>query len=364
MSLLLGGNDDYYGNDFDVAVQESYTDDIGGYAIAHQEFMRDMVGVYECMHAADMAEIELRKRNNGVSLESCTYGVDEYEVVQENAFKSMWGKLKDALKKFWEKVKGFFKSVQRYFDALFMSGKEFAKKYRSDIQKAATRVRSDLEIKMYNFDDAKIDNMKTGIYDKADELINEHFKINSLDMTKSTDRAAYNADDNFVNYDDKRYSNSSISENISQKFRHYLIKNNTNGKIDADDYSKEIFGYFRNGAEDESDKEDIKASEVLRFVNILANDKASKDLKSLEKEMNKSFKKMIKQLETAEKESGRSSDATEKAVSPVITKMIACFEKCHAIANTFISGWKTAIKDRESAYKSACMKVLSAKKVN
>ena len=139
MSKLLNPTYNGYQN-YDIQVMEGYDVEAGGDAAAHQEFVQEMVGVYQAMHAMDMAEIELRRNNGGVALESCTEGMEEFEAVQEASVQSIVTKVKDALKKLWAKIKGFFKSIRKYFDYLFMSGKDFVKKYQTEIIKASARV--------------------------------------------------------------------------------------------------------------------------------------------------------------------------------------------------------------------------------
>lgn len=329
MSLLGKGNLGNSFTDIDVPVMEGYDVETAGDAYAHQEFVQDMVGVYEAMHTADMAEIEVRKNNGGVALESCTTGLEEFEAVTESAVSSVAQKLKTALQKLWAKIKGFFKSIRKYFDYLFMNGKDFAKKYQTDIVKAVARADADFKHEMYQYDNAKIDGVSSvNPYEKAEKIIASH--------------GAVIAD----------YDTDTMTEKIYDTYRKQLV----GGSGDKADFTEDTFAYFRKGATSASDKDEVNADLITSFIKILIDDKASKELTKMENAMNKAFAKQIKEVEKLEKEQAKDGNTTAiKSTSKVVT----AFEGCQAIANTFIRMWQGAIKERAGAYKTACMKVMS-----
>lgn len=331
MSLLNPTNNNDYLNDFDIQVMEGYDVEAGGDASAHQEFVQEMVCVYEAMHAMDMAEIELRKNNGGIALESCTDGVDEFEAVQEAAVNGITTRIKESLKKLWAKIKGFFKSIRKYFDYLFMNSKDFAKKYQTEIIKAAAKADGTFEFKMYDFDDTKIDDVKGAqLYDKANSLI--YADIDSIGG----------------------YDSAALEKNIYAPYRKFVLGNSGSGE--AENFTKEAFKFFRNGAEDESDKKEIKASDTSNFIKILTSTKTDSALDKMEKAMDKEFKDILKKIDDIEKKAANSGNSqTIKTAS----KLSTAFEKCQSIATTFVRIWHQAVKDRASAYKQACMKVMS-----
>lgn len=336
MSKLLNPTYNGYQN-YDIQVMEGYDVEAGGDAAAHQEFVQEMVGVYQAMHAMDMAEIELRRNNGGVALESCTEGMEEFEAVQEASVQSIVTKVKDALKKLWAKIKGFFKSIRKYFDYLYMSGKDFAKKYQTEIIKAAARVDESFDFKMYKFDDAKIDDVDGAkLYEKAYLLV-----------------CAALVEGHKNNVDVDKVDNETLEKTIYATYRQFILGG---GSGDADDFSKEAFAFFRNGAEDESDKEEIKGSDIPGFVKILTNSKTQSSLDKMERAMDKSFKDVLKQVDTMEKDAVK---AENTLAIKVCSKLATAFEKCQSIASTFVRIWQQAVKDRASSYKQACMKVMS-----
>lgn len=329
MSMLLNGKTNYPEDFADVPVMEGYDVEAGGDAAAHQEFVQEMVSVYEAMHAADMAEIELRRNNNGVALESCTEGVDEFEAVQESAVSGVYEKIKTALKKLWAKIKGFFKSVRKYFDYLFMDGKDFAKKYQTEIIKAAAKADDSFEFKMYKFDDNKIDNTDAGIYGKALKAVTSHLNIAEKDS-------------------------NAIEKDILKPYRSSIV----GGSGDKEDFTKDAFAYFRSGAESDADKEEIKATDISGFVKVLTTSKTKSALDKMEREMDKNFRDMIKKYDDMERDAAK-GDRTDSV--KFASKTASAFESCQSIATTFVRIWHQAVKDRASAYKQACMRVMSHK---
>ena len=334
MSILGKGNQYNSFTDIEVPVMEGYDVETAGDAYAHQEFVQDMVSVYEAMHTADIAEIELRKNNGGVALESCTTGIEEFEAVTESAISNVGQRLKAALQKLWAKIKGFFKSIRKYFDYLFMNGKEFAKKYQTDIVKAVARADADFEVEMYEYDNAKIDGVASvNPYETAEKVIAAH--------------GAAIAD----------YDNDTLEEKVYETYRKQLA----GGKGAKEDFNEEVFAYFRKGATDAADKKTINAGEVQGFVKILMDDKASKELTKMENAMNKAFNKQIKDVDKLI--NAQAKDENSVAIKST-TKVVTAFESCQAIANTFIRLWQAAIKERAGAYKTACMKVMSYRPKN
>ena len=334
MSILGKGNQTNSFTDIEVPVMEGYDVETAGDAYAHQEFVQDMVSVYEAMHTVDIAEIEVRKNNGGVALESCTTGIEEFQAVTESAFSSVGQRLKAALQKLWAKIKGFFQSIRKYFDYLFMNGKDFAKKYQTDIVKAVARADGNFKVEMYDYDNAKIDGVSSvNLYGTADKIIGA-------------------AGDAIATFD---------AETMATKIYDAFRKDIVGGNGSKEDFAENVHAYFRKGAKDASDKKEIKADAVQGFIKVLMDDKASKELTKMENEMNKAFAKQIKEIDKLEKEFAKEGDTSEIKVT---TKMVSAFESCQAIANTFIRMWQGAIKERAGAYKSACMKVMSYRPKN
>ena len=88
-------------------------------------------------------QAELGAVHEGVALENSSYAA-----VYEGAVADAFTKVKEFFKKLWDKVKAWLHNVKRFFDSLFMSGKDFVKKYKNDINKATNL--KDFELKMFD----------------------------------------------------------------------------------------------------------------------------------------------------------------------------------------------------------------------
>lgn len=362
MGVLIGRGFGY--DDFDVPVNEAYTFENGGDQIAYQEFVEEMVDVHRLMYALDMTEINIRgNNNNAFSLESCSsYDQDRYESVCEATMREISDKIKSSLKQLWEKMKGFFKSVRKYFDYLFMSCHDFLKKYEKDILQAASRADSDFEFKMPNFNDSNINGVGnndpyTKLNSKIDEYCGTQVEANKKDTAADGwGKTGLGTEAWYLTVNDDQ---DKLEKRIYEKYRGKIINNNDNG-IDSKDYAEQIYGYFRNGAKDSSDTVDKKATDISSMVTaIKENKKLSNDLKKSNDEMDRNFKNIIKEVDDLNKKVSSGDEAKEyQKYTQWLTRKSTIFSKCQSIASTFMSGWRTAIKDRDKYYKAACMAVM------
>lgn len=308
-------------------VMEGYHVEVAGDAIAHQEFVQDMVSVYEAMHSCDIAELECRKENGGIALESCTQGIGQLEIALEGRMSDIKDRLVKALRKLWAKLKGYFASVRKVFDYMFMSGKDFVKKYQTDIIKGAARLDDDFKLEIYEYDNAKIGSIGTiGLFAKAEAIVKNQIAGEIID----------------------KMDTDWMESNVYSKFRNEAV-----GDGDKDDYTKNIFKYFRSGASDKTDRVKVTSTDISTFIKVLIDDKAAKDLTKMETEMDKAFSNKIKDINKEIKDDTGSIGHQ--------TKSITAFETCCALSSTMIRGWQQVIKERSGAYKQACMKAMMYK---
>lgn len=126
MSILLGrgyyqNNDNVYESyDFNVSIEEN------GYLEFMTESIEENANLTRALYTAD---IMLESR----ALE----GEDVSQLVTE-AMSSFFQKSKEYIKKLWAKIKQWFDKVKRFFQIMFTTGKDFIKKFGSDIRSAAS----------------------------------------------------------------------------------------------------------------------------------------------------------------------------------------------------------------------------------
>lgn len=350
MTMRLFGKQSL-GNVIDAPVLEGYCPELGNIAMAHAEFMEDMVAVFESMHSVEMAGLEIRKEHNGVALESIgAEYLESHEIVVESAIGGVYKKLKDFIMKMWGKIKGFFANIRTRIDAMLKSGKDFAKKYRVEILKKSNDLDKDFEVKIYNYTNLE---SKNNPYEVVVEKIGNKLGGDASDLSLTGAQGILDL-----------YTEEKIEKEILKPIRAAI----TGGRGEKEDFSKECFKHFRDGAEG---KEDVKASkpDVSVILKVLEENKSQKELDELKKSMDDSFKTIIKEIDDAAKEQDnqlkdeKNADVQKQhiAVSAVMRKKSTVFSKAQTICGTFVNAWYSAISEREKSYKKVCMAVLSYK---
>lgn len=296
-------------------------------------------------------QADLAAATEGVALEG-----SQYEAVAEAAVKGMFAKIKEFFVKMWNKVKAFFHSVKRYIDSLVMSGKDFVKKYGKEIQKLDNI--KDLTVKMFEYDDDYINDIPDFNMDSevADQV---------SDVQKYIDKAETLTKDQNL---DTKNSGKTISE-LEAKIAEYradnvddtIISDGTDGKCkSADDYSEFLFGLFRNGAKNSDDKEDrdLTKSDIEKFVSALEKSD-SKGVSKYASNADKMYTKAINLVDKAEKKYSNASGSVASKTAELLRAFSSYVSKAQTYNNQLMNAWKSAMAERDSAYKSAIMAAFS-----
>lgn len=299
----------------------------------------------------NVEQAELAAATEGVALEG-----SQYEAVAENAIKNAASKVKEFLQKLWAKVKAFFHNIKRYLDAIFMSGADFVKKYRKEIDKIDKL--EDYTVKMYNYDDAEIDNVASVL---VDALVEETLKAFNIDVEDAVGQALKSVDKAGGFYNEKT-AKAATDEADPEKVRRRAVKDISNGKCsDPDEFDKWCFGAFRNGAEGPDDKEEIEIKSVDHYANELANSgKLGEYVNKAQKDTDKAYGKAIKVIGDCEKALDKVKD--NKAATYLSKEMRAyssIISTCQSCVNTYFNAWKSVIKERDSVYKQVIMGAFS-----
>ena len=359
VSNLISGSTGNFG----LVDAKKYGHDTGALRIATEsaEALHDIFieGFY------NVEQAELAAVHEGVTLEG-----SQYEAAMEASISSVFGKINGFLKKLWEKVKAFFHSIKRYIDSIFMSGKDFVKKYDSDIRKATNL--KDFEYKMYKYDNEKIDKVEAI---DVDETANEYLSTVNHLFKGGIDGAIKKLSD----VDDESFDASQLDNKVATNTTNSAISKSgddddaiakkvaedlgINGVTEYSDFSQACFSHFRNKAEDKSDMEDIEITSLSDYVTILT----SFDSKKLNKAMtntDKAFKNAIKRVEECENlvskkfQKGNARTKLSKALSTYSSAL----SKAQTLQNTYYTEWKNVAKERDSAYKSMIVKAIAYSK--
>ncbi len=332
-------------------------------------------------------QAELAAATEGVALEG-----SQYEAVAEAATNGIFAKVKEFFVKLWNKVKAFFREVRKYLDAIFMSGKDFVIKYKKEINRLDNL--KDFKYKMYNYDDAAIDTSITKfnpdttsgeIIKGIDNLNTLIEKANNVKENDNMNTASYKIKDSNGKetiyqgdtatkalqdtIDDLRADD--ISDRIVKAFSGKIGKNGA--CTSAEDFNKWVFGVFRNGAESEDDKEerDLTNSNIEDFAKTLETSKAQSSISGVESSIKNMYKKAIDTVNKAEMnvnanktdESGNNGKVKSKTAE-LLRAYSTYISNIQTYHNTYINGWKAAIKERDSAYKSCIMAAMTNNRKN
>lgn len=339
--LSLFGNHTGYGIDAPAAM-EGYTEN-GGDMVALEEALQDMHSVIESMHEHEMAAIECaHKIRQGGNEESIR---ESYAPVMENAIKNVYDKLVELLKKLWAKLKGYFKNVIRFFDSLILDGKKFVKKYKKDLERLSL---SGFEYPMYKWDNSKLSaNTDVETYtSKVGDAISKVVGTNVSGLASGLETQIKSLTDN--------------KEKILNTLRGSFVGQ---GPVDSEDYAEKLFAYFRGGATDKSDIEEVPV-DIHTIIRTLEEDKMLTTLKKAAADCDKVFNNKIKEMEKERTEFNKSvtdkgSDSEQgkiaKSLASYKQKEISIFNEGQAIAQTFLTAWKTAVTERNRQFKGAAV---------
>ena len=334
-------------NELDVPTIESgYGAEVNGNMDALIESFDDDLAIIEAMHDVDMkemqgkAEIEKMKENDADD-EDVEKAEKELEKVTEAGIKDIFAKIVEKLQKLWAKIKAWFASIRKFFDGIFMSAEDFVKKYENQLRSLVSAGKlKDYKYKMYNYtntDVVKVD---------APEVKVDDFTNGSAEEIKK--------------------ELAELKEN-EEKFLdgiRGLCCGETS--VSSEDFQKKLFAYYRDGAEDDSDKKEITV-DIDKIIAFTKNGKAK--LNELDKRrttLDKIFTKYVgdvnKMASVAEKntEDNDKKSAIVQAANYIVTQC----GKQQNIFQTSINAWRTAVNEQLNTYKSVCLGAFRYKKEN
>lgn len=324
----------------------------------------------------DMEQAELAAIHEGVALEG-----SQYQAVAEAAIGNAITKIKDFFKKLWEKVKAFFKNVKMYLDAMFMKAKDFVKKYKKVIQEANKDIK-DFEYNMYDYNNAAIDDAKVVNEFDPGSFTSDIMTSISSDVKKAlyahkneyraaqTDAERANADSNRNTALQGQLASSKDLTDEDKVAVKFVSFQNISGKginvKSRDDLSEAFFAYFRNGATSSDDKDDIEVKDLMHYVTIVEESKASK-IDKYGSKVDKAYKDAIKDIDDLESEINKANtdkDTTMSEAAQVLRNVSKGYSLYQSFHNSLMDAWKTAATERDNTYKSLLLAGISNAKKN
>lgn len=341
-------------------VYEGYGVDVNGDILAITESFDDQLEIVKALHAIDMEELAMRSdvrqlRESGADLYAIEVRQQQYEAVTEGMVKNAYQKIKEFFSKLWGKIKAFFASVVLYFDGLFKSSQNFAKKYEQQLKKLDLH---GFKYKMHTYthlDDLKLEG------GTSKEVIEDVF----AELKSYVGRSEKHLED-LRNMIEKQRENK---EKVDDELRGKFLKK---GPLTQEEFAEALYAHFRNGATSDDDMEE-QSVEIEKILSVLKDTKVKKEVEDFAKKNDEEFSKILKnigeierKLSTAKEKDGSytvkhsdfEANIPAKASSLVLEqlRLIASLTSSQKdIEMQFFRAWRTAYAERESVYKRVCL---------
>lgn len=297
-------------------------------------------------------------------------GIDEYNYFEENGvemvyeaadIKGFFGKIKAFFVNLLQKIKGLIKKFISLFDSYTKSDKDFVNKYRKHL---LTVNMKDFEYKGYKFDDAKL----TGF--NCDKVL-DAIRASVNGLGKDVKYAEQNKD-KCQDFLDKTSDISDIEETM--RGAAFSACDGTDSKMDAGEYSKELFKLYRDGEDSKVVLENISISTQLNYIlNTKDAVKKGNDAeKTFTKSTNDILKKIDKEASALAKTvpNGKDADGNDldselqsKRVQAT-NRYYSLLKSAQGMVTTAIGAYLTALKDRNRQAKSICVSAMNYKPKN
>lgn len=262
---------------------------------------------------------------------------DELETALEGVMSSMYERLKSIIKKLIAKIKQWFENIKKFFQILFSHGKDFAKKYKTDIVKAAARCNG-YKYKVYDIVGGWKTLLEYAVVDKSGREVafNDAMKA-AREVMEANKNETSTAELTKIHMQKVIWRDSSDSQaEFNKDFREKLLNGND---------SKEEYEDFKEGPS------------VYDMLNLLENgQKVISKLETAQKNMTSLCNNVLRDIEAAEKKSvNRIVDKGEGELSKIFTVATdickASANHCIAVLDIQKEVLKTCMKDAETVLK-------------
>lgn len=294
--------------------------------------------------------------------------------IMEASVKGVFQKIKDFFIKLKEKVKDLLHNIIRYLKSIFMSDAKWVEKYEKELKDLSSADLKGYEVKLYTY---TIESAlsKDALATKATELKSEVEKYVNKKMRTNIDPMG--------SHDEK---DEDITDEEMDTLYKEFIKEELGKAADDDEIDKELWSKYRNGADNEADKENVKvASYITNFIDTIKksskmveayntaisktekmyND-ATKFVNDVEKKMDKldygeadsNGRETTKDFidfkgEKGEEISAKGSRTQINNLTMELRKYSSTLSKMQSFKNKEYTAAKSAITERSGAYKKA-----------
>lgn len=299
-------------------VEEDYSIENNGHLVALAEAFDELAEINESLADINAQAIDAYADGYKDGGESGAQAAMEAFVgtpVMEGFLGDAKDKIVNALKKLWAKIKAFFKSALAYFDAIFMSGKKFADKYKEEILK------NDLSGFKYEMFEYTLDAIDLGsVYTKAHNELGKKAVAGQVGNRKEAVKSTMQA-----------LCGAPVRDNAA--------------------FHKELAKKLRGGR---SEKKEI-TPDISKIINELADNDALQACKDAQSNCDDLFQTALDNIQKGIDHGvdKNNADATRNA-----RDYYAITLEAKSLGMTVFDAYKSAVKERESSYKGCLSKAL------
>lgn len=289
--------------------------------------------------------------------------------IMEASIKGAFEKIKQFFIKLKEKVKDFLHNIKRYLTGIFGNDEKWVKNYEKELTALSDKDLKDYEVKMYKY----------SILEAISKADIEKFAETTKAVAQKNISAAYS--DSVGN---KEIDESEVDDAMKAGYETFLKE--VLGDSDPDSVQKNAWSLMRSGATSEKDKESVKVGKSQISTYITALKSGSKDLSAYDTmitKVNKAYDNAIKFVNDCEKKVNDASEdkngvknmdrssvglsakdssgsttvnmgsKTAASFAMILRKYSSMLSKIQGAHNTVNTAAKSAMQERNSAYKKA-----------
>ena len=300
--------------------------------------------------------------------------------IMEASVKGAFAKIKQFFIDLKEKVKDFLHNIKRYLTGIFGNDEKWVKTYEKELNALSDADLKGYEVKMYKY--SIIEALSKADIEKLNGELLDTAKKDMADMFTSAIKGGKNMDESDVDADFKDKYENALKDMV--------------GDTDPDAIQKNAWSMMRSGADSDKDKETVSVGKSQIAAYVAAIKSGSKDISAYDNmitKVNKAYDKAVKFIDDCEKKvksapvgdnglqtvnrdaagipkkSGGGEDikinsATASNYAMLLRKYSAFTSKIQSAHNTVNTAAKSAMQERNSAYKKALVGAFAYAKKN
>lgn len=343
MSLILTNEFSTFGANLrpaEIANESLYdVDNFGGLRIIEEAY-EDLASITESIAALDIITLDKKARalREGVTVESLD---SLYEGAFQAKVKAVFSKIKKFLTELWGKVKTFFSNLSKRVIAIFMSGKDFVKKYKDKLDNGAK-----VTVKGYKYTVATLKDKPKSDYAGLAPM-------SRLSALKDKVAGLKDEDEEKAKECKKELEDiKDLKDGALDSFRGAMVGK---GSVADSVFTKEVLAKFRDGKFAPAEV----TYTVAEAVAILEAD-LSNTVKDVSSNLDNAFKSALSDLNSAESKI-KDDDKQASLLIAISKEKVSFVTACQKVVSKYISAWNSVISDANRTTKSVVVKAATGR---